>query len=715
MVAIAAVTRFPISWIRKDLVRKQFKKCHCVRNLSEIIGPSIGMLSALVVHLTTYSAPNPEAVTACAALNMSLKFEMMGGFGKIDGYSRNSGCGYVCGRRTYRWDNGPQGFGDGTLPGTSTQWPSTLNMGATFDPKLALEWGTAMGEEFWGKGTNIQEGPGINIARVMKNGRNFEYVSGEDPILGSVMVAEIIDGIQQNVMAIAKHYMLNNQETSRSGENNIVDEKTMMELYGVPFGAAAPKVAGYMCAYNRINGVWACENKDTLKTMLKGRYNFSGFVVSDWGACHTTDGSLLNGLDIEMPHADHMSAANIQAALDSKLITPADVNDRCERVLSGWFNLPKAKRYPCDGKICINNNVSTPANKLLARKLSAMSTVLLKNDGAILPITSRSMKIALIGIDATDPYTGGSGSGSVSDHDKVSPFDAFTNEHFTQVTANDGKDADAAVKAATAADIAIIFGSAHTGEGHDRKTLNLDSSTADIDALIPKICAAQKKCVVVMSVPGSILTDWRDSVPAILWNGLPGEQVGPAIVDILIGNVIPQAKLPITLPNIDNEQKFTVEQYPGIPNVHGFPLEVTYTEGQIVGYRWYDKHNVKPAFAFGHGLSYGAVTYGSLVTTSRTVSWKLTQPTEPTTCETSQLYIGYPSASSDPLVPTKVLRYFEKQCGADIGTELSYTLTDRDVSNWDVEKKVFTVTKGVYKIYVCSSSQDIRLTGSITV
>eukprot|EP01051_Picozoa_sp_SAG22_P024378 SAG22_NODE_6733_length_818_cov_1.136300_1_plen_186_part_00 len=156
--------------------------------------------------------PHPDAVSACQSFNTSMKIEIMHGVGKIGDYSRNSGCGYECGRKTFRWDNGPQGFGDGSPAGKSTQWPSTLNMGASWDPELAAEWGAAMGLEFWTKGTNIQEGPGANIARVENNGRTFEYISGEDPVLGATLVAPLIDGIQQHVMAITKHYMLNNQE-----------------------------------------------------------------------------------------------------------------------------------------------------------------------------------------------------------------------------------------------------------------------------------------------------------------------------------------------------------------------------------------------------------------------------------------------------------------------------------------------------------------------
>ena len=179
--------------------------------------------------------------------------------------------------------------------------------------------------EFWAKGTNIQEGPGINIARIENNGRTFEYLSGEDPVLGGTLVQPLIEGIQKHVMSISKHYILNNQETDRSGVNEIVDEKTIMELYAPPFGKAAAKTAGYMCAYNRINGVWACENEHTLKTILKGYYNFSGFIVSDWGACHSTVDSINGGLDIEMPTGKHFNEAAIFAAIANKTVTVEQV------------------------------------------------------------------------------------------------------------------------------------------------------------------------------------------------------------------------------------------------------------------------------------------------------------------------------------------------------------------------------------------------------
>ena len=635
-------------------------------------------------------------------------------------YSRNSGCGELCGRHYFRWDNGPQGYGDTTPPGTSTQWPSTLNVAATWDPGLAKAWGVAMGEEFWAKGTNIQEGPGACISRVNRNGRTFEYISGEDPTLGATLVVPVVDGIQQNVMAITKHYLVNNQEDHRTTVNELVDEVTLMELYGKPFAAAAARTAGYMCAYNLINGKYACENPHTLGGMLKGSYNFSGFVVSDWGATHSTSPAISAGLDIEMPRAKFFTEEKIHDAITKGEIDPSRIDDACGRILSGWYNLPAEKRVPCGhgsgpASICIGHNVSTPAHKALARELAAKSTVLLKNaplangsQARLLPLQT-TMKLALIGKGADTPYTAGGGSGHVpSPPDLVSPLDAFRARGL-DVTYNDGSDAGAAAAAAKAADVAIVFGYATSGEGSDRKDLSLEDN---IDALVPAVAAANPRTAVVMSVPGPILTPWRDAVPAILTNFLPGELVGDALADVLFGDVAPQAKLPVTFPNTENEQGFTEVQYPGV-KAGGFERQANYSEGQIVGYRWYDKRGVAPAFAFGHGLTYGFYKYSSLGIEGRAIKFLMEREYGKAGCDTAQVYLAPPNAQSEPGTPLKRLAYFEKACAAN--TLVQYTVVDADVSHWDVGVKAWVLTTGTWGVLVGSSSLDIRLQGTLVV
>jgi len=295
----------------------------------------------------------------------------------------------------------------------------------------------------------------------------------------------------------------------------------------------------------------------------------------------------------------------------------------------------------------------------------------------------------------------------------VSPVEAFARLGL-DVVYEPAATVHAAVKAASSADVAIIFGSAHSGEGHDRLDLVFynDPEYATTEDVIAAVGAVQPKTVVVAAVPGQILTDWRDKAAAILVPFLPGEQYGNAIADVVFGDVTPQAKLPLTFPNKENEQGMTQAQWPGL-NSSEFAghLESHYTEGQIVGYRWYDKHGVKPAYAFGHGLTYSTkpAAYTDLAIAGRIISFKVGLAGG---CDTPQIYIGYPGASN-PTVPTKVLRAFKKTCAKT--TQVSYTLTDRDVSNWDVVGKAWKVTTGTYTVYVGSSSQDIHLKGQMVV
>ena len=677
-----------------------------------------------------------DAAAACNAFNLTTQIGLMHGWGwqskdpQYHGYSRNSGCGDTCGPAGFfRWDNGPQGFADQAGAGLSTQWPSTLNMAATFDPDLASRWGDAMGGEFWLKGTNVQEGPGANIARIEKNGRTFEYISGEDPVLGRTMAVPLLLGQQKHVMAIGKHYMNNNQETDRSGVNEIVDEKTMMELYWPAFEAMAPHVAGYMCAYNRINNEYACENEVTLNTMLKGYANFSGFVVSDWGATHSTSKAINAGLDIDMPSPIFFSEELIQAAIDVGNVTTAQIHSTCMRIMSQWFKLPKDKRYPCDGKVCLHHNVSTPANKALARELSAKSTVLLQNNHRLLPLQpseNKVLKIALIGRGASaEAYTAGTGSGGVQNSPQmVSAVAAFSTIPHVVVVYNNGSNVDSATACAAAADVAIVFGAARSGEGHDRADLlfhqnyPLAPSAPTTEDIITAVGKVQSNTIVVAVAPGQILTDWRHDVASILCVFLPGEQYGNALSDIVFGKVSPQAKLPLTFPNKDNEQGMTVEQWPGIPSTqfkgHN---RVVYSEGQINGYRWYDKHQVQPAFPFGHGLTYNdGSTFSNLRldNNTRRIQFEVNVPGNGT-CDTPQLYISYPGAVISSTVPTKVLRYFEKVCRNNEAVQIAYTLTDRDVSEWNVNSKTWGIVTGEYMVHVGSSSQDIRLLGSFQV
>ena len=407
-----------------------------------------------------------------------------------------------------------------------------------------------------------------------------------------------------------------------------------------------------------------------------------------------------------MPMGNYYTAENIQAAIAAGNATAARIADSCQRILLGYFSLSADKRHPCGGGICINASVSTPEHKALAREIAAKSTVLLKNTGSLLPLApSPSLTLALIGPDAKAPYTAGQGSGGVVTNAVVSPYAALTAAGY-RVVYEEGKTAAVAAAAAAAADVAIVFGHAESGEGHDRPTLTLQGNT---DAIVAAVGAAQPKTIVYLAVPGSIRTDWRDSVPAILATFLPGEQMGPALLDTLFGAVPPAGKLPVTFPVGEDDMQMTPQQYPGVPG-GGFALQANYTEGAFIGHRWYEKNGVAPAFAFGHGLTYGSFAYSALSVAGRSVSFTVARSAG-AGCDTPQLYLSSPAAGANPAVPLKVLKNFTKAC--DATQTVSFTVSDADVSAW--VDGAWAVTRGVWGVSVGASSADIRLKGQLSV
>ena len=437
-------------------------------------------------------------------------------------------------------NDGPQGFRDNNHPATTTAWPSGLTIGASFDQEAALEWGEGMGIEFYGKGSNVQLGPGLCLARVPRNGRNFEYLSGEDPYLGEQMVQPVIRGIQsKKVIANAKHWIENNQETNRGSVSENVDERTRYEMYYPPFrGAADAGVGSVMCSYNKINGVWSCENPTTLAHDLKDGLGFNGFVMSDWGATHSA--SLMQGLDIEMPAAKFMNEAALQAKLKDGSLSTAALQQSVRRILRAMFAIGVMDEplAAWDWKK-LEANVTTDASVASARKLASASTVLLKNGGKLplLPL-SPSKSVAVIGLAADSAITHGGGSGQVVPSYISKPLDGIkAAAPGAKISFDAGADLKAAAKVAAAADVAIVFAGTLSHEGGDRDSLSLDDGCTDKvqcgdyanqqNALIEAVAAANPKTVVVLSVPGAILMPWSTKVAAILVNFMPGQQVAP--------------------------------------------------------------------------------------------------------------------------------------------------------------------------------------------
>lgn len=321
-------------------------------------------------------------------------------------------------------NDGPQGYRSNAYPGSSTAFPAGMTIGSTWDRELAELWGAAMGAEFRGKGSNIQLGPGMNLARVPQNGRNFEYISGADPFLGHAMVGPVVKGIQSaGVIANAKHYVHNNQETDRSTVSAEVDERTRHELYYRPFaGAVDAGVGSVMCSYNLVNEVYACENQETLNTDLKGHLGFDGWVMSDWGATHST--SIEQGLDQQMPDDSYMGSLLAQQVLNGTISSSA-IDSSVGRILRpmfqmGIFDTPNTNTEDAD--------VTSPVASLKAQQLAAAAQMLLKNDGEVLPLSaSQPQKILLVGSAARTPIIAGGGSGAVFPKASavISPWDGI--------------------------------------------------------------------------------------------------------------------------------------------------------------------------------------------------------------------------------------------------------------------------------------------------
>eukprot|EP00413_Alexandrium_margalefii_P039480 CAMPEP_0204586102 /NCGR_PEP_ID=MMETSP0661-20131031/47296_1 /ASSEMBLY_ACC=CAM_ASM_000606 /TAXON_ID=109239 /ORGANISM="Alexandrium margalefi, Strain AMGDE01CS-322" /LENGTH=628 /DNA_ID=CAMNT_0051595715 /DNA_START=27 /DNA_END=1913 /DNA_ORIENTATION=- len=621
-------------------------------------------------------------------------------------------------------NDGPQGFRINAHPGTSTAFPSGLTMAASWDEEAVLEWGKGMGKEFYQKGANVQLGPGICIARVPRNGRNFEYLAGEDPYLGYVLAKASVQGIQsQKVVANAKHWALNSQETARQSVSEGADERTRFEIYYPPFaGAIEAGVGSFMCSYNKINGAWSCENPETLGE-LKKTMGFTGYVMSDWGATHSP--SLAQGLDMEMPAADFLNAEFLKPALAAGTVTQSALDDTLVRIFRPMFEVGVMDEPTSvwDWKK-LGNNVTSEASVAAARRLSALSTVLLKNDGGVLPLP-RGKRLALLGFAAGNAVVHGGGSGSVVASYVAHPLEGISAVAGAEVEFNDGQDIAAAASLAASADYAVVFVGTLSSEGSDRVSLSLDDgcdkdaqgqcggNAHSQNALIEAVAKANSKTIVVASVPGAVLMPWADSVPAILTNFMPGQQAGHAIADVLFGKVNPSARLPLTFPRAENETQLSPQQWPGVPNPSN-PAFNFYTERLLVGYRFYDAHGLQPRFAFGHGLSYTSFAYSGLKVSTSTVSFTVKNVGTVPGSEVAQLYLGFPEAAGEPPLQLKGFKK-TRALGPGQEQEVELKLLPRDLSIWDAGAHAWSLVHGSFKVMVGASSRDIRLRGELTV
>jgi beta-glucosidase len=612
------------------------------------------------------------------------------------------------------------------LVGTVTCWPSLLAAAATWDPDLVQQLAEAIGAEFAGKGANGILGPSVNVHRIARNGRNFEYISGEDPYLGSQLGAAYVRGIQsQGVITVLKHWVFNEQETNRNDYSVTVDEKTAWEVYYPPFQAAIEAgTPAVMCSYNKEDGVFSCSNEKHLK-LLREKMGFQGFVQSDWWANHDVD-TMSKGLDQEMPGDGGKWTE--EALSSTKGTIQADISQAAKRVLAVMYRHGLQKSTRCSPPGCDNMmlaKVTSSAHRELARKSARESIVMLKNEGKVLPLSSKSAPtIAVIGAAAVaeaynpngdgqgsgtgdwsrgDYYSGG-GSGHVVADPLVTPLEGIRKRAATagvKVLASSSNDVTNATKAAKNADVAIVVVATTSGESTDRDNLKLDG---DADELVAAVAKANPKTVVLVQSPGAWTMPWRHDVSSILALFLGGQETGSAWADALFGDVAPSGKLPIMLPETEED---------AVPPSSAMVL--TYSEGMKTSYR---NKSFKAAYPFGHGLTYTTFDFGRLMASPCsdavlciTVEVRNAGATAGRTV--AQLYAEFPPAAGHPVALLKAFRKTQllQPGGAE---EVVFKLLERDLSYYDVDQadwqKAETVT-----MHVGESSKDIRATKTVTL
>ena len=632
---------------------------------------------------------------------------------------------------TFRITNGPLGVGSGDCnpKDKATAAPVSLALAASFDPTLAYSFGRLVGGETRTLGMHELEAPGMDLGRVPQGGRNFEYL-GEDPYLAGVMAVNIIKGIQsQGIIAMAKHYALNEQEADRRTVSVVVDDRSLNEIYLLPFEMSVKDggVASVMCSYNRIAGVYACENPYLLNTVLRKQWGFKGYVQSDFGATHSTAASLNAGLDIEMPRPVFFQPEAIRKALEDGSLKMATIDQALKRRYTEEFKAGIFERPMVRGKI------DAAANGALARNFGEQTSVLLKNTG-LLPLNGDLKKIALVGQSqqVNDAGVGGGGSSVVTPLYTVTPLQGLENTLKSigspatvnlTIVADDLSDLPKAVEAAKSADIAIVFAGVYTKEGEDRPALSMPNKQ---DELIAAIAAANPRTVIVLKDLDPVLMPWIDKVQAVLETFNAGQEEGNVVGRLLFGLVNPSGKLPITYPRSANETAAnTPERYPGLAAAaEGYP-KVYYNEGLEMGYRWFQAQKIEPLFPFGFGLSYTTFRISGLRVTPKVSDGK--KPVElrfmaentgkREGAEVAQVYLGLPAAAGEP---PKRLVAFEKVLlkpgeQRQVRIQVDPAANGHPMSIWDSKAQRWIVPSGEYQIYVGNSSASIVQTASLTV
>ena len=632
----------------------------------------------------------------------------------------------------FRITNGPVGvgMGDGHPSPAATALPMSIALAAGFDPELAREYGDIIGSETATIGQHVLEGPGVCLHRTPIAGRNFEYFS-EDPYLSGVMGVEVTKAIQEHgIIAMGKHYVVNDQEYERFRTSVEVDEHVLRELYLLPFEMLVKDgdIAAIMSAYNRVRGVYATENRYILNDILRDEWGFQGYVQSDFWSCRSAAGSLNAGMDHEMPDAKWLNETNVKNALEDTSLEIQTVDRALIRRYTQMFRFGQFERPYNPGEI------DAKGHGAISRKIGSQTAVLLKNEGEMLPLNPKAYgTIVIIGQSefVDDACNGGGGSSKVTPLYTVPPVEGMQNvlqglgsdTKVSKVTvAKDLSNLEEAKSAATEADVVILMPGLVATEGADLPSPNMLN---DQNRMVDELLEINPQTVVVMKDSSPVMMPWISKAKAVLeaWN--QGTEDGHVVADLLFGLVNPSGKVPTTYAASEGDLLYVdkPERYPGTDEGAGFPV-IRYSEGLNMGYRWFQSQEIKPLFPFGYGLSYTSFELSEFsVTPSQTdgkspitVNVTVTNTGKVAGAEVVQVYLGIPIKGQPPkrLVGFQKI-YLEPNESREVTITIDPIATNHPMSVWDYYDHDFVVKPGEYTVYLGTSSENTPYKGTVVV
>jgi beta-glucosidase len=602
-----------------------------------------------------------------------------------------------------------------------TALPAGIAIAATFNPDIAQTGGAMIGSESRASGFNVILAGGVDLLREPRSGRNFEY-AGEDPLLAGTIVGASVQGIQsQGVISTVKHWALNDQETGRHIYSTDMDDAAahMSDFLAFDLALEKGQPGSVMCSYNKVRSLYACESDYLLNKVLKGDFKYPGYVMSDWGAVYSTERAALAGLDQQSAGIfddQPWFGEPLKQAIKNHKVPQSRLDDMVQRILRSIFAVGLYDRPITDAKIDFD------ANKKVAQTAAEESIVLLKNKNNVLPIARTAKRILIVGGHADRGVISGGGSSTVFPAGGIavpgldvkgwygpivylpsSPMAALMG-HLPQTPIKylDGSDTAAAAKEAAKADVVLVFATQWSTEDVDH-TMNLDGNQ---DALIRTVASANPNTVVVVESGNPVFMPWADQVAGIVEAWFPGSGGGEAIARVLLGEVDASGRLPATFPaSLD---QFPQPTLPGSGLKDGTPFVINYPEGAAVGYKWFDKKNLKPLFPFGYGLSYTQFAYSDLgaavIDGKLTVHFTVKNASSRAGKDTPQIYVSPKNGSWE--APKRLAGFSKVSLASGASTTVTLTVDPRllsvyDASGWKMSDGPFVVALG-------SSAADIK-------